>query len=189
MCQETINYAMGVRRDPEKFANALAETGGNKNAANKMIGVKNYNPRMPLQVRKKLDEFFPDEFYGNNFGKLFKAGKIETFKIPRDLTQEQIDEIKSTVERFGGGWLGVQATPTGKTVMMFMPDTQAIAKALDMMNRLRGAYAADKIEVSTPATITGMRIIDVSRQRLEDARNLEEMMEEESLRTLDEDNI
>ena len=73
--------------------------------------------------------------------------------------------------------------------MMFMPDTQAIAKALDMMNRLRGAYAADKIEVSTPATITGMRIIDVSRQRLEDARNLEEMMEEESLRTLDEDNI
>ena len=131
-----------------------------------------------------MDRYFTDEFYGNQLGRLFKAGKLDTIKLPRDISEEQIQEMRDTLKQFDYGYLGIQSTSQGKVMLIIIPDGQVIAKALDMVAKLKGWYAPDKIEVSQPATITGMRIIDISQKKLEDLKLLEEMKQD----MIDDDN-
>jgi hypothetical protein len=124
-------------------------------------------------ISTSMDRYFTDEFYGKQLGRLFKAGKIDSIKLQRDITDDTLDEMKKTLRSFDFGVLNVITTGTGKMLLIVVPDGQVIAKALDMVAKLKGWYAPDKIELSQPATITGMRIIDISQKKLEDLKQLE----------------
>jgi|SRR5580658_6174981 hypothetical protein len=120
------------------------------------------------EYKKIIQKYFNDEFLDEAFGKVFNSGKLESFRVAKDIDVQGIAELKEVVESINGKWVGIQSTPLGKFAYYYTSDTQSILKALDMAAKIRGAYAPVKVEVSEPAQIIGVRVITQSEADKED---------------------
>ena len=95
-----------------------------------------------------LDEMIPNDMVVETQKILLKAVKIETFKFPIYLTDE---EIKEAVEDIEGHRLRKVFRSEQKgvaTAIVWVRDGIINDKALDKVYKLRGQYAAEKHEVT-----------------------------------------
>src|ERR1017187_3147286 len=79
------------------------------------------NAKVGKFINQRVEQLFPVSFYAKNFEKLFKGGKIESFRVAKDVGEKEIAELRITIEKFGGGWIGIQKTPMGSFAFYFMP--------------------------------------------------------------------
>lgn len=93
-----------------------------------------------------LDEYLPKGEVIEAHRALLRASRIESLQFPLDDVNE--DDIRQMIAVSG---CMVRKIVTGKyhyTVYFYAPDNRARKDALDMVYKLRGAYAADKAAVA-----------------------------------------
>lgn len=135
----------------------------------------------PLRVYKKMiRDNFDTSFIVDEIMSLGNITKLEMVRVAKDITEQQISELRDEIILSGNYWLGVQSTPLGKFVYYRVPDAQAKAKAIDMIIKLKGEYAPEKVDMrmNMPARIIGSRIVDMTIASLERAEELRVIAQE-----------
>jgi hypothetical protein len=143
-----------ISRNGNDVKQAMLDVGYSESSANRELILKS------KYVGSKVVQYFPVDYIAKQVDKLFKGGKVESFKIAKDAGVKELSELKAVLESRGMSWLGIQKTPMGTFAFYIDDDRQAIAKGADMYFKLSGEYASEKIEISTPPPIVGMRIVD-----------------------------
>lgn len=149
----------------------------------------------PLRVYKKMiRDNFDTSFIVDEIMSLGNITKLEMVRVAKDINEQQISELRDEIILSGNYWLGVQSTPIGKFVYYRVPDAQAKAKAIDMIIKLKGEYAPEKVDMrmNMPARIIGSRIVDMTTASLERAEELrmiaQEKYEEQNANDLEDAN-
>src|SRR5580658_8079243 len=79
----------------------------------KNVGTAKFITSSP-EYKKIIQKYFNDEFLDEAFGKVFNSGKLESFRVAKDIDVQGIAELKEVVESINGKWVGIQSTPLGK---------------------------------------------------------------------------
>ncbi len=93
-----------------------------------------------------MEEFLPDSLVAETHQRLLKASGVDHMVFPLDATDEEIidllNEANCVVKRF-------MHSETQTHVWYFVADNNARKSAIDMAYKLKGKYAAEKIDHTT----------------------------------------
>lgn len=125
-------------KDPEKIASVIA--------------VENLGKVSIIEAIRKGQK---DDQIEEAFNKLITLKRLDYFVFPKTMSDE---DIKGHVEAQGITVLNVRPSDKGKLAFFAIPDGQALAKALDMVAKIQGAYAPERrlnlnIEVEASAEV------------------------------------
>jgi hypothetical protein len=99
---------------------------------------------------KSIADQMSNEFLVKKHTDLLKQKQLNYFIFNKDMSDEEIKE-----HLLANGLVTVVIRPSDKGKMAFysVDDSQAIGKGLDMAYKLKGAYAAEKHEITVPKPI------------------------------------
>jgi hypothetical protein len=135
------------------------------------------NPKQFLNTKtaqELMEEYLPDEMIAQRHNELANAGAISHYTFPAIIRERVVDnpnkkvggkikakkpeaecitdeEIKSVVESVPGCkliYIKYDTFQGGKTAYYQAPDSRSRKDAIDMVYKLKGAYAAEKIELT-----------------------------------------
>lgn len=89
-----------------------------------------------------------DSFVTARLRKLFDQKKVEYFSFNKNMSDET---IRAAVEDAGLTVINISYTDQGKLAWYSTDDVMAVTKALDMTNKIKGVYLADK---APPTNVT-----------------------------------
>jgi hypothetical protein len=149
----------------KKAMKALVENGGSMRDAMRKAGYSEAMIKTPSKLTRSknwtelLEEFLPNEYMMEKHKLLFEQKQINYFSFPVFLTDS---EIQDHMEANGLRVVTIRTSEKAKLAFYATPDTNAIKSALDIAHKLKGNYAAQKLEQTikeAPPVITGMRIV------------------------------
>ncbi len=88
-----------------------------------------------------VNERLSDSFVTARLRKLFDQKRVEYFTFSKNLSD---DEIRAAVEDAGLEVINISYTEQGKLAWYSTDDVMAVTKALDMTNKIKGVYLADR---------------------------------------------
>lgn len=110
------------------------------------------NPHQFLKcktTKEFLDVLIPPKDRAWHHQQLMRGMRVDSFIIPRNEFDE--DELKATLKEAGCIFRSIQYTEKGTFCYFFTPDFTAKAKALDLIYKISGDFAAIKVDdVSDP---------------------------------------
>lgn len=98
--------------------------------------------------KELVDSRLSDDFVTRRLRKLFDQKKVEYFSFAKNKKDE---EIKEALKGAGLTLINISYTTDSKLAFYSTDDVFAVSKALDMTNKIKGTYQAEK--VITPPTI------------------------------------
>lgn len=94
--------------------------------------------------RELIDDVLPEEFVTQTHASLLRASKIEHMVFPTDIEDEEITDL---LKNNGCLVQKIKHLEQGTHVWYFIPDGFSRRAGVDMAYKLRGSYAAEKLEV------------------------------------------
>ena len=91
-----------------------------------------------------MDRYMPDSKVAGLQEKLLQAKKVQCLTFPATTTEK---EIRKVIKAIGGEFVSETLTTKGKKVYFSIPDYDVVDKAVDKVYKLKGKYAAQKIQV------------------------------------------
>lgn len=137
---ENLRKPKGKRKTLQKI---MIESGYSENTSKRPTDLTKSKSFIEL-----LDEMIPNDMVVETQKILLKAVKIETFKFPIYLTDEEIKEAVEDVEGHRLRKVYRNEQKGVATAIVWVRDGIINDKALDKVYKLRGQYAAEKHEVS-----------------------------------------
>lgn len=97
--------------------------------------------------KQLMDKYLPEDLIAKKHLELLNAKTVQSFIIPKDVAEEQIEQLKEDIKEAGGIFRSIQHTQKGTFCFYFAPDGATQKSMIDMAHKLRGTYAAEKRDV------------------------------------------
>lgn len=144
--------ATKLTKKQEGFVKDYLETGNGTQAALKNYDIEGKDPEKiasviatenlgKLSVIEAIKQGQKEPLVEEAFRQLITLKRLDYFVFPKSMADE---EIKGHVEAQGITVINIRPSDKGKLAFFAIPDGQALARALDMVAKIQGAYAPTK---------------------------------------------
>lgn len=139
---------IGKQKGRKSLSRAMREAGYSETYSNNPQVLENTKSFQEL-----LTQYLPDSLLMESHQKLFKASKLTEYEFDPGVSEKEVKKIVNVewncrlvkiVNKMWGDNLH------SRIAYFFIPDNRAVKDALDMGYKLKGSYAAQKIEVKDP---------------------------------------
>lgn len=161
--KKVIKKAFTIPKDPktrkEKAISKIIEKQGNVSAALKEAGYSesySHNPQEFKQTKtfKTMAEALLDAIPRNEITRMHKnllnAEQLRPINFDHKLTD---DEVKESFAEQGYKVMNIKRFMTNATAFVFVPENDVRKGAMDMLYKVLGDYAAEKLEVTDPLRV------------------------------------